>query len=132
MTKTAGSVALVEGVDFAIDEGFGTVYILATSTVITADDTPVTVDYDHLGHDKIEAFTTGTPPERFLRFEGLNTVNGDLRMIDIPRAAFDPLTGLEFINQELGAGEFNGNILPDLTIVGSGLSQYFRERRIAV
>jgi len=132
VTKTAGSVALVEGVDFAIDEGFGTVYILATSTVITADDTPVTVDYDHLGHDKIEAFTTGTPPERFLRFEGLNTVNGDLRMIDIPRAAFDPLTGLEFINQELGAGEFNGNILPDLTIVGSGLSQYFRERRIAV
>lgn len=130
--KSSGSVPLVEGVDFAVDEGFGTVYILATATVITVANTPVTVDYTYGAYDKLEAFTTGTPPERYLRFEGLNTVNGDLRMIDIPRGAFDPLTGLEFINEELGSGEFNGTILPDTTITQAGLSQYFKERRVTV
>ena len=125
-----GAVALVEGTDYSVDPGFGMVYILSTSTVITTADTLVSVDYDHGGHDKLEAFTTGTPPERYLRFEGLNTVNGDLRLIDIPRAAFDPLTGLEFINEELGSGEFNGNILPDLTVTTTGLSKYFKERRV--
>lgn len=127
-----GPTPLVEGVDYTVDEGFGTIYISATSTVVNADPgETVNVDYTYGAHDKLEAFTQGTPPERFLRFEGLNTINGDLRIIDIYRAAFDPLTGLEFINEELGKGDFGGNILPDLTVVNPLLSQFFRERRVA-
>jgi uncharacterized repeat protein (TIGR02059 family) len=126
----AGATPLVEDTDYGVDEGFGTVYILATSPVIASDDTPVTIAYTYGDHDKLEAFTTGTPPERFLRFEGLNTVNGDLRVIDLYRAAFDPLTGLEFINEELGSGEFAGTLLPDTGVVDPLLSQYFRERRV--
>lgn len=127
-----GPTPLVEGVDYTVDQGFGTIYISATSTVVNADPgETVNVDYTYGIHDKLEAFTQGTPPERFLRFEGLNTVNGDLRVIDIFRASFDPLTGLEFINEELGKGEFGGNILPDLTVVNPALSQFFRERRVA-
>lgn len=126
----SGATPLVEGVDYGVDEGFGTVYILATSTVITTEDQAITIGYTYGDHDKLEAFTTGTPPERFLRFEGLNTINGDLRMIDLYRANFDPLTGMEFINEELGSGEFGGTLLPDLNIVDPTLSQYFRERRV--
>lgn len=125
-------VACVEGTDFAVDEGFGTVYILNTATVITVADTPVKITYTYGAYDKLEAFTVATPPERYLRFEGLNTINGDLRLIDIYRGAFDPLTGLEFINEELGSGEFNGTMLPDTTITTTGLSQYFKERRVTV
>jgi len=128
--KTTGAVALVEGTDFQYDAGFGTIYILSTSTVITAADTPVTVDYTYGNHTRLDAFMDGTPPERYLRFEGLNTIDGSLRLLEIPRAALDPLTGLEYINEELGSGEFGGNILPDTTILSG--SQYFRERRVTV
>lgn len=128
VVKKAATV-LVAGTDYDVDEGFGTVYVKASSPTIDDDDT-LLIDYAYGAYDSIEAFTTGTPPERYIRFEGLNTVNGDLRLIEIPRAAFDPLTGLEFINEELGSGEFNGNILPDLTVTNPVLSKYFRERRV--
>ena len=125
-----GSTALVENTDYTADLGFGTIYVDADTVVVAAEGEDVTIAYTYGAYDKLEAFTTGTPPERWLRFEGLNTVNGDLRIIDIYRGAFDPLTGLEFINEELGSGEFNGNCLPDTTVTAQGLSQYFRERRV--
>ncbi len=131
ITTVTGPTALVENTDYQIDLGFGTIYILAGTSVVDADPgEDITITYTYDDHDVLEAFTTGTPPERFVRFEGLNTVNGDLRLIDIPRAAFDPITGLQFINQDLGSGEFNGNILPDLTVVDPTKSKYFREKRI--
>lgn len=126
----AGST-LIEGTDYAVDQGFGTVYILPGSASFPTADLAVTIAYSYGTFDNIEAFTQATPPERFIRFEGLNTVNGALRLIEIPRAALDPLTGLEFINEELGSGEFNGNILPDLTVTDPTKSQFFRERRVA-
>jgi hypothetical protein len=124
-----GATTLTEGTDYQVDEGFGTVYVLTGGTLIAGDD--VTISYTYAASTDLEAFTVGTPPERYLRFEGLNTVDGTLRLLEIPRAAFDPLTGLEYINEELGSGEFAGNCLPDLTIVTAGKSQYFREKRVA-
>lgn len=124
-----GGTPLVEGTDYAVDEGFGTVYPLATGAGVDGDTWDIAYTYG--AYDQIDAFTQATPPERYLRFEGLNTVDGSLRLIEVPRSAFDPLTGLEFINEELGAGEFAGTILPDLTITDASKSQYFRERRVA-
>jgi uncharacterized repeat protein (TIGR02059 family) len=123
-----GGSAYVEGTDYQVDEGFGTIYTLASGGMV--DGGNVTVNYNHGAFDQIDAFTQFTAPERYLRFEGLNTVDGSLRLIEIPRASFDPLTGMEMINEELGSGEFNGSVLPDLTIIQTGASQYFRERRV--
>lgn len=131
ITTVSGSTPLVDGTDYNYDAGFGTIYISAASTVVDPGEGElVNINYTYGNYDKLEAFTQGTPPERFLRFEGLNTVNGDLRLVDIFRGAFDPLTGLEFINEELGSGEFNGTILADTTKVAVGESQYFTERRV--
>jgi len=128
LTTVTGATSLVEDTDYTYDSGFGTIYIKSTSTVVDVDPGEnINVDYTYGAYDQLDAFTTGTPPERFLRFEGLNTVNGDLRVIDVFRGAFDPLTGLQFINEELGSGEFAGNILQDTTRVSG--SQYFIERR---
>lgn len=130
-TTDASPVTLVEGTDYIVDEGFGTIYPVPTSTVVTAAGVKVSVDYTHGAFDQVDVFTQAKAPERYLRFEGLNTLNGDLRLIEIPRAQFDPLTGLEFINDELGSGDFAGSILQDPFIVGGpGNSQFFRERRI--
>jgi hypothetical protein len=127
--KKAGTA--VPASEWDHDADFGTIYIKSDSVTIGAADVDVTVDYTYAANTTIEAFTVATPPERFLRFEGLNTVDGSFRLIDIPRAALDPLTGLEMINEELGSGEFNGNLLPDLSVVTLGVSKYFRERRFA-
>lgn len=129
VTKVAGSVVVAAANNWDYDAGFGTIYILAGATDLIDGDA-VTIGYTYGGYDKNEAFTVQTPPERYLRFEGLNTVDGGLRLLEVPRAAFDPLTGLEFINEELGNGEFAGNCLPDLTVVTQGVSRYFREKRM--
>lgn len=114
--------------DYDVDSGFGTIYVKANASV--ADDTVVTVAYSYAAHSKLEAFTQGVAPERYLRFEGLNTVDGSLRLVEIPRGSFDPMTGMELINEDVGSGEIGGSILPDLTIVTAGVSQYFRELRM--
>lgn len=119
-----------EATNYDYDAGFGTIYIKATAADLVDNDV-ITIDYTYAAHDKLESFTVQTPPERYLRFEGLNTVDGSLRLVEFPRAAFDPLTGLEFINEELGTGEFGGNLLPDLTVVTAGVSRYMREKRAA-
>lgn len=129
VVKKAGTT-ITESGNYDYDAGFGTIYIKSDAAGLADGDT-VTVDYTYAGYDKIEAFTVQTPPERYLRFEGLNTVDGSLRLVEIPRAAFDPLTGLEFVNEELGSGDFSGNLLPDLTVVTAGVSRYFREKRAA-
>lgn len=124
-----GATTITEATNYDVDPGFGTVYIKSNAATILDDDV-LLISYTYAGHDKLEAFTVQTPPERYLRFEGLNTVDGSLRLIEIPRAAFDPLTGLEFVNEELGSGEFGGNLLPDLTVTNNALSRYFREKRM--
>ena len=126
--KSAVSVAAAGNWDY--DEDFGTIYINPAAVGLLDNDN-ITVDYTYAAYTKAEAFTVQTPPERYLRFEGLNTVDGSIRLVEIPRAAFEPLTGLEFINEELGSGEFNGNLLPDLTVVAQDVSRYFREKRAA-
>lgn len=129
-TTAATPVTLVENTDYIVDEGFGTVHILPTTLVVLPAGTEVSVDYTFEKFSQIDSFTNSVAPERYLRFEGLNTVDGSLRLIEIPRASFDPITGLEFINDELGSGEFNGSALLDSFITTVGDSQFFRERRI--
>jgi len=124
------AVTIAAAGNWDYDDDFGTIYILAGAVGI-ADNDILLIDYTYAAYTKVEAFTVQTPPERYLRFEGLNTTDGSIRLLEIPRAAFDPLTGLEFINEELGQGEFGGSCLPDLTVVTAGVSRYFREKRAA-
>lgn len=129
VTLDGGAGTPAVDVDYEVDHGFGTIYIKAGSTLLVKD-AKVKVAYDYGKRTRIDAFTQGTPPERYLRFEGLNTDNGDLVLLEIPRAAFDPVTGREYINEEFGTAEFQGNILLDNTITAQGLSQFFRETRV--
>lgn len=125
-----GATTVAAASNWDYDDDFGTVYV-ATAAADIDDDDVLLISYTYAGYSKLEAFTVQTPPERYLRFEGLNTVDGSIRLVEIPRAAFDPLTGLEFINEELGSGEFAGTLLPDLTVVANDVSRYFREKRAA-
>ena len=125
-----GGSPVTQSGNYEVDEDYGVIYVLAGAAGISDNDA-LTINYTYAAVDAIEAFTQATPPERYVRFEGLNTVDGSMRLIEIPRAAFEPITGMELINEELGTVELNGNILPDLTITATDKSRYFRERRFA-
>lgn len=124
VTVKVGMTTAVLGTDYDIDLDFGTIYPIASSAVIV-DGSTVTVDYTPAAVSRLDGFTTGTAPERFLRFEGLNTYDGKGCLLEIPRAAIDPITGLEYINTDFGKADFSGNILQD-SLITSG-SKYFRQ-----
>lgn len=125
-----GAGTPVPDTEFMVDPGFGTIYPKPGSTALVKGAT-INVAYEYGKRSNIEAFLSATPPERYLRFEGLNTDNGDLCIIEIPRAAFDPVTNRELINEEFGSAEFAGSILLDPTITAAGVSKFFREKRVS-
>ncbi len=94
------------------------------------DGEPLAVSYTYAGYNNMEAFTTSASPERWLRFEGLNTVDDTKVLLDLYRAQFDPLTGYSLLSDEIASVDLGGNLLADSFIVGGGLSQFFRQRNL--
>lgn len=127
VTVKVGATTAVLGTDYVLDADFGTIHPLVGSTLF-ASDADVTVSYTAAAVKRVDAFTATAQPERFLRFEGLNTYNGDLILLEAPRVAIQPLTGLEYINDNFGKADFTGNILLDEKILTG--SQFFREYMI--
>ena len=130
-----GSTPLVDGDDYNYDAEFGVIHILSTSTVITAADTAVLVSYTGGEYINIEAMTSLEAPERYIRFEGINTLSEEggfsqeLYLVEIPRARMNPISSFELINDAVGSAEFTGRCLQDVT-AASGTSKYFRHRVI--
>lgn len=118
----------VLGTDYTVDAKNGTISIISTSAIVEAAE--LHVSYTFASHSKVDAFMSAAAPERWLRFEGLNTVDNSHVIVDIFKAQFDPLTGYGLLNEELGTADMGGTILADLTkTVGS---QFFSQKNVAV
>lgn len=135
-TGGGGPQVLVLDDDYTIDLEYGTITFLSTGTIIgsggtdpfpftaSADDT-VEVDYDSDAYHNVDALTV-TSQQRWIRFEGLNTIDEKPVIVDMFKADIDPITGLALINEEIAAAEITGNLLIDT--LQPGASQYFRVR----
>ena len=122
-------VTYVAGEDYILNAKHGSMEIVTAANGGSIDDLEaLEVSYTYGTYINLEAFTSNAAPERFLRFEGLNTVDNSSVVIDLFRAQFDPLTGYELINEELGSVEMGGSLLLDTTITSG--SQFFRQRNI--
>lgn len=117
------------------DATFGAVYVWPTATQTAngaaaniADGDTLTVAYSYAASSTVVAFTESSM-ERYLRFEGINTMDDNAAcVVDIPRASIDPLGSLSLINTELLQLEASGSILyDDLT---TGTNKYFRVRMV--
>lgn len=113
-------------VDYTIDLVHGTITALSTGSI--TDGQTIFVDYTPKATTKVEAFTESSM-ERWLRFEGLNTIDGSSVVVDMFKASFDPLTGYGLINEEIAAIELTGNVLLDDLQPSNGgtSSQFFRQ-----
>jgi hypothetical protein len=119
-----GLIVLVEDTHFTVNYPHGTLKMLED---FQGGGNNVDMGYDHLGYSQVDALTQ-TSQIRWLRFEGLNTVDDQPVLIDIFKASLDPLTGYGVINEEVAAMEVTGNVLlDDLRTVGD---QFFRQRQV--
>jgi len=115
----------VDGTDYTIDLANGTITALSTGSI--TDLQTVFVDYTHNGSTKMEAFTE-TSLERYMRFEGLNTIDNTAVVIDIFKAQLDPVTGYAVINEDIAQMTVNGNVLLDS--LQTGVSKFFTQRNV--
>jgi len=117
--------------DYTVDAVNGNIIITAGGAIATAAAGAVSVGidiqvtYTYAGYVKVDAFTNAAAPERWLRFEGINTVDGSTVIVDLFKAQFDPMTGYGLINEELGSVKMAGAILAD-TLQATG-SKFFRQ-----
>lgn len=120
------AASMTEGSDFEVNYATGMIWALPGWSGATLPDT-VTVGYDHNGYPQVNAFTV-TNVERYMRFDGINTVNGDAVVVDMFRAQFDPAQSWPLINDEVGQLNLTGNILQDSLNSALG-SDFFIERK---
>lgn len=112
----------VENTDYTIDAVNG--IIIPTGGGAITDGENLHVTLDHGGFSKMDAFTK-TSLEKYLRFEGLNTIDNKTVIVDIFKASIDPLTGFGLINEELGSFDLSGTILFDALQAGD--SKFFSQ-----
>jgi hypothetical protein len=115
------------GEDYTVDADNGVLIFPSTGADPDEGD-ELNVAYSYGGYSKVDAFMASASPERWLRFEGLNTVDDTKVVIDIFRAQFDPLTNYGLINEDIAQLEMNGSILSD-SLRPSG-SKFFQQRNI--
>lgn len=117
----------VLGTDYELNEETGSIKALSTGAI--TDTQVVFVDYTHAGYDIIEALITSAAPERWIRFEGLNTADLDNPVvIDIYKGSIQPLAELALINEELAEMAVEASALSDPTRATG--SNYFTVRQI--
>lgn len=129
VTITSGVTPLVLDTDYTLDTKNGVIIWPATATTEATEGAEVTVAYTFAGYERLDAFTQSNANERFLRFEGLNTVDDSLVIVDLFRCQFDPLTGYGLINEELASVDITGSLLSD-PFITSG-SKFFTQKNVA-
>jgi len=111
-------LTLVSGADFTADSDFGAIQLLrlnngaGTPVPFVA---PLKASYSHGVVTEIGIFTQPFP-ERFVRFEGVNTAFNNAKvLVEFYRCAFDPLKELSFISNDYNKFELDGSLLADST-----------------
>lgn len=104
-------VTLTQGTHYTVDTTYGSVTFLNT-TGLTA---PIKAAYSYAATTDIGIFTKPLP-ERYVRFEGVNTAASNAGVIvELYRVGFDPLKKFDFISNDLNKFELEGSLLMDPT-----------------
>lgn len=129
--NAAETVTYVLNTDYSLDAKNGMITPIAGGAIAiaaAASDIVLHVAYTYAAYTNMEAFTSAVSPQRWLRFEGLNTVDGTRVIIDMYKAQFDPLTNYGLIVEDIASIDMSGDLLADSLVVSG--SQFFRQRNI--
>lgn len=129
VTGVAGTPVFVLNTDYTENLEFGTIVPLSTGAI--TEGLTLEVDYDFVTQDETEAITFSTPPERAMRFEGLNTARAPNTevLVDVFRFAAAPLAELALIQDEIVQMSIEGDALVDSFKPTTG-SQIFKVTKV--
>ena len=122
--STGTPLTLVLGTNYEISSAnHGTLKILNLGAYVQ----PFKAAYTYAAHDNVPMFNTA-PAERWLRFEGINTADGDKPvLVELYRVLLDPLKELAVISDDIGSLNLSGSVLYDDTkVADSYLGQFGR------
>lgn len=102
---------LVLGTDYRIESAAGSLITLL-SLGTPAFTPPFSVAYSYAGGVDLAMFT-GPIPERYLVFDGINTLTGDRILVRLYRCQLDPVSDLALIGDDLGEMTLGGSVLFD-------------------
>ena len=109
--SAATAATLTPGTHYTADTDFGAVQFLDIAGLTP----PFKASYAFGDVSQIGIFTQPLP-ERYLRLEGLNTAQGNAKvLVELYRVAFDPLKELALISNEYNKFELEGSLLADTT-----------------
>lgn len=107
---------LALGIDYTADLDFGAVQFLRLDdggSPATPYTPPFKASYGFGAVTEVGIFTQALP-ERYLRFEGINTAQGNARvLVELYRVAFNPLKELALISDDYNKFEMEGSLLAD-------------------
>ena len=127
VTNVAGTTTYVLGTDYLLNLDAGTIKVLSLGS-ITASQT-LHVDYSFALQSDVQGVTSGTPPIKYVRFEGLNTADTNKPVIiDVYKVSFQPLATLDLITDEITQMEIEAKVLSDA--LQTGTSKYFKVRKV--
>lgn len=118
-STTGTSQTLVAGTDYEADLTYGTVTFKDLTDLVQ----PIKASYSHGKVDNIAIFGTNAP-ERWLRFKGINTLNGRRCLMDLYRLSFEP-GSLSLIGREFGKTPLKAQLLSDATKKGDAVLGMF-------
>lgn len=122
VTGSGGTPTYTAGTDYEVVGGG--VVILEGGAI--TDALAIEVGYTKVAGNVVEALTS-TSQEYTLTFVGLNEAqSGKAVVVDVHRAKFSPLSNLALIGDDFAALDLNGESLSDSTVVGAGLSKFFK------
>ncbi|MDK4689698.1 hypothetical protein [Kingella negevensis] len=105
--STSSPVTLQVGMHYSVDETFGRVEIFDVSGLKL----PLLATFEHEAADVLDLLVAKTD-NYYLRFEGLNTADGNRPvLVEIFKASVPPAKMLSLINDELASFELEGDVL---------------------
>ena len=126
VTNTGAVTTYVEGVDYTVNAASGSIQILESGTIAPG---VILVSYTFANYEDVQGLVQTSMPERWARFEGLNTANSSKPVVvDIFRAGVQPLSQLDLLSDQVASMQAHMQMLRDEFRVSG--SQYFRVRAI--
>lgn len=121
VTNAGGVVTYVEGTDYELRGGG--IFIIDAGDI--ADNAAIEISYTKAATDVVQALVTSGKEFEFL-FEGLNEArSGKRSRLRAFRVKLGPTKRLSMINTDYANLEISGEVLKDVTVTGTGKSQYF-------
>ncbi len=122
VTDTVSGTTYQQDVDYEVTNAG--IFILETGNIANGSD--VTVDYDYGASNVIHALMNSGDEYQFV-FDGLNEAqSGKKVVLEVYRVKFTPAASLSFLSEDFASIEVTGTALSDNSIIGSGISKYFK------